>query len=61
MATTLGKNVPKYCARHKSFHLKYVINFSRNVGETEQHLLCHLHFVGALCKLAGETDTCGMY
>ena len=28
-----------------------------NFGETEQHLLGHLFYALAFCRLAGETDT----
>ncbi len=38
-------------------------DFSRNIGEAEQHLLSHLLNLGALAlhKMVGETDPCGLF
>jgi hypothetical protein len=45
-ATAFGKNAPKCGAQCKSCSVKLMLNFSRNVGETDQHLLWHLLYAG---------------
>jgi hypothetical protein len=39
MAKVFSKSGPKYGPRCKSCSLKYALKLSRNIGETEQHIL----------------------
>jgi hypothetical protein len=50
MATEFDKNVSKYGAQSKSCSLKHAANFHRNVGKTEQHLLCYFFHAGAFAN-----------
>ncbi len=61
MATPFGKDAPKYGAKCNDSTLKYAVKFTafRNVGDTEEHLLCYfLNTVAfcALCVLVVEID-----
>jgi hypothetical protein len=38
MATAIGKNAPKYGARHPSCTLKHAIKFPQKIGKAETHL-----------------------
>jgi hypothetical protein len=42
VATALGKNMPRYGARHKSCSLKYAAKFQQKCWKTKHNLLRHL-------------------
>jgi hypothetical protein len=46
VAMKFNKNITQYGAQCKRCSVKYSVKISRNVGETEQHLLRHLHYAG---------------
>jgi hypothetical protein len=52
IGVAFGKNVPKYGAWHKSSSLNTHQNLSKNVGDTEQHLLRHLLCASAFVHYA---------
>jgi hypothetical protein len=52
MATAFGENVPKYGAKVEAKTLQQ--NISRNVGVTEEHLLCQLLYAGAFMYYEDE-------
>ncbi len=45
-ANNIWQKCTKIMTWCKMCSLKYAINHHRNVGETEQHLLCHLCYAG---------------